>query len=89
MTARGAYGFMEDSIMDEIPDSAYQGALAIVLDTSAKSLISDTRYTLAAQTARIDHHIFVEKIADIEATDDTFESAAVWLRRWRRNAAGR
>lgn len=70
----GRYGFMEDSIMDEIPDSAYQGALAIVLDTSAKSLISDTRYTLAAQTARIDHHIFVEKIADIEATDDTFES---------------
>ena len=61
----GRYGFMEDSIMDEIPDSAYQGALAIVLDTSAKSLISDTRYTLAAQTARIDHHIFVEKIADI------------------------
>ena len=55
----GRYGFMEDSIMDEIPDSAYQGALAIVLDTSAKSLISDTRYTLAAQ---------------IEATDDTFES---------------
>lgn len=70
----GRYGFMEDSIMGEIPDSAYQGALAIVLDTSAKSLISDTRYTLAAQTARIDHHIFVEKIADIEATDDTFES---------------
>ena len=70
----GRYGFMADSIMDEIPDSAYQGALAIVLDTSAKSLISDTRYTLAAQTARIDHHIFVEKIADIEATDDTFES---------------
>lgn len=27
----GRYGFMEDSIMDEIPDSAYQGALAIVL----------------------------------------------------------
>ena len=54
----GRYGFMADSIMDEIPDSAYQGALAIVLDTSAKSLISDTRYTLAAQTARIDHHIF-------------------------------
>ena len=44
----GRYGFMEDSIMDEIPDSAYIGALAIVLDTSAKSLISDTRYTLAA-----------------------------------------
>ena len=76
----GRYGFMEDSIMDEIPDSAYIGALAIVLDTSAKSLISDTRYTLAAQTARIDHHIFVEKIS---------RAAAVWLRRWRRNATGR
>ena len=70
----GRYAFMADSAMDTVNDADYQGALAIILDTSARKLISDDRYTLAAQTARIDHHIFVEKIADIEVTDDTCES---------------
>ncbi len=72
--AAGRYAFMADSVMDTVSDADYQGALAIILDTSARKLISDDRYTLAAQTARIDHHIFVEKIADIEVTDDTCES---------------
>ena len=62
--------------MDEIEDSVYEGALAIILDTSAKSLISDERYTLAARTVRMDHHIFCEKIADVELTDTSFESCA-------------
>ena len=70
----GNYSFMDDSVMDEIPDSAYENALAIILDCSAKALISDGRYTLAAATARIDHHIFVEKIADVEVTDTSYES---------------
>lgn len=72
MTPR--YAFMTDSPMDEPDDAAYAGALAIVLDTSAKSLISDDRYTLADTTARIDHHIFVEKIAAVEVTDTSYES---------------
>ena len=70
------YSFMARSKMDEIEDSVYEGALAIILDTSAKSLISDERYTLAARTVRMDHHIFCEKIADVELTDTTFESCA-------------
>lgn len=69
------YGFMmADTPMDSIPDEAYSGALAIILDTSAKALISDTRYTLAAKTVRMDHHIFCEEIADVELTDTSFES---------------
>ena len=72
MTER--YAFIAGRAMDEISDDTYKDALAIVLDTSAKSLISDERYTLAAATARIDHHIFVEKIADEEVTDTSFES---------------
>lgn len=68
------YSFMEGSVMDEIDDSLYSGALAIILDTSAISLISDQRYKSAAKTVRIDHHIFVEKIADVEVVDPTFES---------------
>lgn len=70
----GNYSFMDDSTMDDIPDSAYEGALAIILDCSAKVLISDERYSLAAATARIDHHIFVETIADEEVTDTSYES---------------
>lgn len=70
----GRYAFMDGSVMDEIPDEAYCGALAIILDTSAKALISDDRYTLAAATARLDHHIFCEKIADTELTDTSYES---------------
>ena len=70
----GRYGFMEDSLMDEIPDEAYTGALAVILDTSARHLISDERYTLAEKTVRIDHHIFCETIADVEVTDTSYES---------------
>ena len=72
MTPR--YAFMASAPMDEIDDSIYEGALAIILDTSAKELISDSRYTSAAATARLDHHLFVEKIADEEVTDSSFES---------------
>lgn len=68
------FAFMDGSQMDEITDDVYEGALAIVLDTSAKSLISDDRYTLAETTIRIDHHIFVEDIADIDIDDTSFES---------------
>lgn len=70
----GRYDFVEGSITDEIDDSVYEGALAIILDTSASHLISDERYTLAKTTVRLDHHIFCEKIADIEVTDTSFES---------------
>lgn len=68
------YSFMADSVMDNIPDEMYEGALAIILDTSAKALISDDRYTKAARTVRMDHHIFCEKIADVELTDTSYES---------------
>ena len=68
------FGFMEDSVMDVIPDSAYEGALAVILDSGSRHLISDERYSLAAKTVRIDHHIFCEQIADIEVIDTSFES---------------
>lgn len=70
----GFFQFMEDSVMDEISDSTYENALAIILDCGAPGLISDSRYTLAARTARMDHHIFSGKIADTEVIDSSFES---------------
>lgn len=68
------YGFIEDSATDTIPDEYYNGALAIILDTSAKALISDDRYALADIRVKIDHHIFCEKIGDVEITDTSYES---------------
>ena len=68
------FGFMDDSHMDDIPDSTYAGALALILDCGSSSLISDSRYTMAEKTARIDHHIFCENIADAEVIDTGFES---------------
>ena len=70
----GFFGFMEGAQMDDIPDSAYAGALAIILDCGSKSMISDDRYALATKTVRMDHHIFCEKIADIEVVDTSYES---------------
>lgn len=72
--AAGRYAFMADAVMDEIGDSTYQDALAIVLDTSGKGLISDDRWATAQATARIDHHIFLEQICDTEVVDTSFES---------------
>lgn len=70
----GFFGFMEGAVLDEIPDSYYTGSLAIILDSGSRSMICDDRYTLAEKTIRIDHHIFCEKIADIEVIDTSFES---------------
>ncbi len=68
------FGFMDDSQMDEIPDSTYENALAIILDCGSSSLISDGRWNQAAKTARIDHHIFCETIAHEEVVDTSYES---------------
>ncbi len=68
------YSFMDGSTMDEIPDDTYKGALAIVLDCGSSSLISDERYKTASGTVRIDHHIYCEKIADVEVVNTSYES---------------
>ena len=70
----GFFGFMEGTQVDDIPDSAYEGALAIILDCGSKAMVSDDRYRLAGKTVRMDHHIFCEQVADIEVVDTSFES---------------
>ena len=70
----GYFGFMEGSQMDQIPDSYYAGALAIILDCGSRSMVCDDRYTLAAKTVRMDHHILCEQVADIEVVDTSYES---------------
>lgn len=70
----GRYAFMDGSVMDEVEDSFFNGALSIILDCGSAWLISDERYKTAAKTVRFDHHIFSEKIADFEVVDTSYES---------------
>ncbi len=70
----GFLSFMTDSEMDDISDDIYNGALAIILDCGSSHLISDDRYKLAARTARMDHHLFCETVADVEVVDSSYES---------------
>ena len=60
---------------DEIPDETYRGALAVILDCGSSRLICDDRYKTAEKTLRFDHHIYCEKIADVDVVDSTYESA--------------
>ena len=66
--------FMPDSVMDEIDNSVYDGALAILLDFAAPHLASDDRYTKAEKTVRIDHHLYCDTFTDVEVIDSSFES---------------
>lgn len=70
----GRYAFMDGSVMDEVENGKYAEAFAIVLDCGSACLISDERYKTAKETARFDHHIFMEKIADFEVVDTSYES---------------
>lgn len=70
----GRYAFIEDSVMDDVPDALYADALAIILDTSATHLISDARYSKAKALARVDHHLFIAPIAPVEVVDSSYES---------------
>ncbi|MBQ8005660.1 MAG: bifunctional oligoribonuclease/PAP phosphatase NrnA [Clostridia bacterium] len=66
--------FIEGAEPDLISDDEYDGALAVILDCGSSCLISDGRFKLASSSVRIDHHIFCEKIADVEVVDTSFES---------------
>ncbi len=68
------YSFMDDSVMDEVPDEAYEGALAMILDCASAHLVSDDRYRLAKTTARLDHHLYCGCFTDYEVSDSSFES---------------
>ncbi len=72
----GRYSFMDGSEMDEIPDSAYENALAVVLDSAERELISDERFTSAAFSFRVDHHLRCGTFTDEEIIDTSFESCA-------------
>lgn len=70
------YSFMEDSVMDNIEDHVFNGSLSVILDCGGANMVSDTRYTLADKTVRIDHHLFTGAFTDVEVIDSDYESCA-------------
>ncbi|MDD7281422.1 DHH family phosphoesterase [Floccifex sp.] len=56
--------------LDEVSDETIASSLAILLDTSNLARVSDSRFSLAKHSIRIDHHVKIEEICDIEWIDE-------------------
>ena len=61
----------EDAVADEI----YQDALLIMIDTGTRKRISNSKYGLAKEIVKIDHHIEADPYGDINWVED-FRSSA-------------
>ncbi|MGN1276156.1 MAG: bifunctional oligoribonuclease/PAP phosphatase NrnA [Floccifex sp.] len=59
-----------ENSLDEVSDEQIQDSLAILLDTSNLARVSDPRFSLAKRKIRIDHHVKIESICDIEWIDE-------------------
>lgn len=58
-----------------VPDEVYQGALLIVTDTATRDRISNSKYDLAKEVIKIDHHIDIKPYGDLCWVED-FRSSA-------------
>lgn len=61
---------------DEVSDSLYEGALAIVVDLANKDRASDKRFDKADYVIKIDHHVNIEQYANYEYVDDKCSSCS-------------
>lgn len=61
---------------EPVPDSHYEGALGIVIDTANSARISNPKYSLCDKLIKIDHHIPVEDYGDINWVDEEKSSAS-------------
>ena len=74
-------GFNEPTLtwlakMDQVEDTDYQGALAIICDTANIARIDDKRYTKAESIIKIDHHPNDEVYGDLVWVDTNSSSAS-------------
>ena len=76
-----AVGFNEPTLtwiaeMDQVDDTDYNGALAIICDTANTARIDDKRYTKADTIIKIDHHPNDEVYGDLVWVDTNSSSAS-------------
>ena len=70
--ALGSLDKRESSIVDEmdtVDEELIKNSLAIITDTSNAARVDDKRYELAKESIRIDHHVQVETMCDLEYID--------------------
>src|SRR5690625_1544517 len=72
--------------MDLIDDHVYENALAIICDTANTGRIDDSRYTMADQLIKIDHHPEVDQYGDIQWVDTTASSTCEMIYEFYLNA---
>ena len=70
-------------------DSAYEGALAIVLDTATSDRISNKKYTLCKEVIKIDHHIPIEDYGDINWVEENRCSTCELIAHFYANSNGK
>lgn len=68
--------------MDEIPDSAYKGALVIVCDTANSPRISDERYQKGDKLIKMDHHPNDDPYGDLIWVDSAASSTSEMIYRF-------
>ena len=61
---------------EQIPDSVYKEALLIVTDTATLERISNSRYTLAKEIIKIDHHLNRDPYGSVYWVEDWRSSAS-------------
>lgn len=64
-------------VPEQLDDEAFDGALAIALDTANKNRLGDQRFTRCDKVIKIDHHIKVEEYGDIDYVDTSRPACAL------------
>jgi len=64
------------SVMDQIDEASYRGALVIVCDTANQARVSDDRYTKGDMLIKIDHHPNEDPYGDLIWVDTSASSVS-------------
>lgn len=68
--------------MDDVKDSEFDGALAIVCDTSTRDRICDQRYKLCKEVIKLDHHIIIDNYGDYNIVDEDIAATSLLVARF-------
>ena len=68
--------------MDDVDDDFFDGALAIVCDTSTRERIHDQRYKLCNEIIKLDHHIIIDNYGDYNIVDEDIPATSLLVSRF-------
>ena len=70
----GRYSFINGSATSCVDQDMLKRSLAVILDCGGENMVSEDSWKNAAESARIDHHLFSGQFAETEVIDSSFES---------------